>query len=204
MNSMGPGEFGYYQILLQPEDKFDGGNFSKNYACSTTGEEFTSKELGNEYVESLRLGGGYKLIKVGDIIYDDYGNPRKTSKKIKEKYIDPADGKEKERDVTVEENMKYGDNYFNADEKKQGYKIVYLSKENEQNIKQEIKDRIKQVGNKLGKTRMRSIIRAMYIADKSHSNKVQNIQTTLALMRPFGSPGYNSFSPTPTSPFDND
>ena len=203
MNSMGPGENAYYQILLQSEDKFDGKIFPKTYTAETTGETFTSKELGQEIIESLRLKKGVPTkIYINDPIYDDYGNIRKTTEKVKETYKD-ADGKEQTREVIKEVNLKYGENFFTAEEKKQGFKII-LEQENEINIKSETKDQIKLINNKLSKTRMRAFMRSMYIADKKYSKKGENIQTTLGLLRPFSGPGYNSFSPYPTSPFDND
>ena len=202
LNSMGPGEYGYYQILVQQEDKFDDINFEKNYLCKSTGETFNSSELGKEYIDSLRLSD-VKVIRVGDKVYDDYGNVRKTTIKEKEKYID-EDGKEKTREVSKEVDMTYGEKFFTKDELHAGFKIVTM-KEGDFNIAQEIKDRIKLVKNKQDKTRMRAIVRSMYVHENGKAQRIgENIATSFVLMRPFGAPGYNSFAPNPTDPYDNE
>lgn len=195
MGSIGKGEYIWHQIIVQDEGKFNGKDFDKTYKNEKTGEEFTFKELTDEYLKSMRTRPK-NIIKVGDNVYDDYGNLRMTTE---DKEETDAEGNKVIKKVSVP--LKYGEKFFNEAETKQGFKII------EETIKDsdlpiDKQNAVKAVLLKRGKPIIRAVMRTLYIGKNENYNGGQNVNSILSYNKVFGPSGYNTFSAAATDPYD--
>jgi hypothetical protein len=170
LGSLGPGEYGWYQLLLQDTGKWNDKAFPKTYACDETHEHFTLKELADERLKQIRTKEGRVKFKKGDKIFDDYGYPR--MRKV-EKGKD-ANG----NPVMVDEQMTYQKDVIDEDQ---------TLKDNDLN--EELKEEVKMINRKLQKPILRAALRVVYIAKKEVDNFSPNIQSTLSLFRQYTAPG---------------
>lgn len=183
LGSMRKGEYAWYQVIVQDTSKFDGRTFPKTYENAKTHESFTLKELAEERKKQIRtkiMGPTYKK---GDKIFDDFGYPKMTKKKVG---VDD-EGKAVFEDVQME---------WQKDEEMKMESV----KENE--IFEEYKDEIKMINRKLQKPLLRALIRVMYIADSNYHKTGSNVQSLLSVFKQYTGPGFNSFRPSPTDPYD--
>ncbi len=184
LGSMRKGEYAWYQLILQDTGKFDGSSFSKTYQNEATHESFTLKELAEERKKQIRSRIPDLKFKKGDLIYDDYGYPKTKMEKTGEK-------DENGKDVMQEMQQSYQrDDVIRAEDVK------------EMEIMEEFKDEIKIINRKLSKPLLRALIRVMYVAESSKANTGPNVQSLLSIFKQYTGPGYNSFRPSPTDPYD--
>lgn len=175
--SLSKDEYGWFQILVQDDSKHNGKVLPKTYLNEESHEHMSLADMANARKKQIRTAA---VLKKGDPVYDDYGNP-------KTKDIKDADGK-----IIGSEPITY-----NFDKPKE------VSK-GEVSLTQEEKDEIEQINRKLSKPIVRTIIRLIYIAKKDVV-KGQYIPTTLAIMRHFNNSGNtpgNAFSLSTVDNYD--
>ena len=184
MGSMRKGEYAWYQLILQDTDKFDDKAFAKTYQNKFTHEGFTLKELAEERKKQIRSKISEPKFKKGDLIFDDYGYARTRMEKTGEK-------DENGKDVMKEVQQSY-----QRDDVMRGEPLK------EMEIVEEFKDEIKMINRKLSKPLMRALIRVMYVAEAQRANTGPNVQSLLSIFKQYTGPGYNSFVPSPSDPYD--
>lgn len=199
MGSIGKGEYIWHQIILQDAGKFDGKNFDKTYFNEKTGEEFNFNELTEEYLNAVRTKPK-NIIKIGDEVYDDYGN-LKTVTIYKEIAKLQPDGSTKIEKIPEQVPLKYGDKYFTSAEKEQGFKIIE-EKLKDSDQPTEKQNAIKAVLKKKSKPILRAVIRTLYLGQSEYYNGGSNVNSILSYSKLFGPSGYNSFAPIATDNTD--
>ncbi len=167
--SLGKGEFAALQFIIQDEGVHDGKKSYTLYHNEKTHEEFTAKDIATRYKDTLR---NKKEFKSGDTIYDEYGNPRKTS-------IGEGEAK-KMVDLT------YGG--------KPGDKFVTYAQETTLTL--ENKTAIELIERKMAKPLLACVCRCIYSVAPGAKFNPNYVQNVISLFKPFLAPGFNSLVPT--------
>jgi hypothetical protein len=162
--SLGKGEYAAVQFIVQDEDAHNGKKSYKIYHSEETHEEFTASDIAKKYKEELR---GRVVHKVGEKVFDDYGNPvyAKTTKEDEK----PA---------------------------QQEYKKEKIDFAAENTLKYEEKAAIELIERKMGKPLLACVCRSIYVVKqgaKFNSNYIQNV---ISLFKPFAAPGFNNLAPS--------
>ncbi len=180
MGSIGKGEHMWYQILIQDESVYNGtGKMPKFYVNEKTHEHMSLKEMADARKKQIKNAG---FVKMGDIVYDENGNPRK-------KKIEVGEGDSK---TTEEVDVTYG---FREDEKG----IRALTKD-EIKLSQSDKDELEIINAKMGKPLAVALVRLLYVTKKENFNGGQTA-TTLSFSKLFN--GWNKLVPgNITDPYD--
>lgn len=175
LGSLGKGEYGWYQVLVQDAGKFNDEDFPKTYLNQATHEHMNLADMANARKKQIRTSG-YLTSKTP--VYDEYGE-------LKMRDLKDSDGK-----IIGKEQIKYKFEEAKAVSKK------------DPDLTQEEKDEIEMINQKLSKPVLRAVIRMMYVYRKEAFNG-GNIQNIISIMRPFNhtkSTG-NAFSPNPCDPY---
>ena len=177
LGSLGKGEYGWYQILVQDAGKFDDKNFPKTYLNKQSHDHMTLADMANARKKQIRTAG---YVKPNSVAYNEYGE-----KKFKPSGEKDADGK----DIMVEQ--------------KYIFKDAKATPKSEQALTAEEKEEIEMINRKLSKPVLRAVIRMVYVAKRT-SFRFENVQNILAIMRPFNhtSKTGNSFGLSPSDPYD--
>lgn len=179
MGGIGKGEHMWYQILVQDESVYNDKKMPKFYVNTKSHEHISLSDMAQARKKQIRTGG---FIKKGDIVYNEYGEPKK--KKIGK----DADGNDIEVDQT----------YIYPDPLDTTVTIKPVGKK-EMDLTQDEKDEMEGINKKLSKPLALVVMRFLYIT-KKEAFKPAHINDVLSLPKPFN--GINSFAPSATEPYD--
>jgi hypothetical protein len=174
LGSLGKGQYGWFQILVQDDSKHNGNTLPKTYLNSVSHEHLSLADMANARKKQIRTSGH---IKPGDPVFDDYGNP-------KTKDIKDSEGK-----VIGQEPITYN------------FKEAKALSKAEMSLTQEEKDEIELINRKMSKPIVCAIVRLIFIS-KIEAVNFSYIPTTLAVMRPFSNSKGNSFSLSTVDNYD--
>ncbi len=176
MGSVGKGEYVWYQILIQDESVYNakktgesGKKLPKFFLNEVSGERFTLKEMAEARKNQIRK---FKLIRKGDLAYDQQGNPI-------QKTIRGKDGTAEQQPVTYAEDREM------------------QSREAELTVEE--KNEIEAINKKISKPLALVVMRLMYVTKKENFNGA-HVNDVLSILKPFA--GVNSFAPSVTDPYD--
>jgi hypothetical protein len=181
MGSIGKGEYFWYQVIIQDEGVYDGGNkLPKFYVNEQTHDHLSLREMAEAFKKAIRTSG---YIKHGDKVMNAYGYEEK--RRVPDG-VD-VDGKPKTKEI---------DTTYNFPEKERGVAKPVSKKEMELTI--EDKDDLEAVNKKMSKPLALTVIRLVYVT-KGYFNS-GHIQNILSFPKPYK--GANGFAPSVSTPYD--
>ncbi|MDB5260523.1 MAG: protein of unknown function with transrane region [Candidatus Nomurabacteria bacterium] len=176
MGSLGKGEHAWFQIVVSDEGNFNGKKFPKlfkNKIKDGLKKEYSVSDMAKERREQIRIAD---VMQKGSDAVSKYGG-------VETRTVPATEVGGKPTTVPI----KYESN------------VVIYKKENELNA--EDKNEIDLINKKMSKPLLASAIRLIYITKKENFNPA-HIQNVLGVLKPYGLPAGNSFSPLPTDPYD--
>lgn len=176
LGSLGKGEYGWYQVIIQDSEGVFNKKFPKTYLDPKTHDRINLAEMAKKHKSILRKA---RVVKPGDDVFDQYGNPIQRTKV-------GEDGK-----ATLE-TVKYGAAI--------GKEKEIIVKDSELTIEE--KDEIDAINLKLSKPLLRAGIKLCYVVKKGTKFNSNNIPITTTILKAFTSK-YNSIGICGTTdPYD--
>jgi hypothetical protein len=178
MGGLSQGEYMWYQLLVQDESVYSGGNkLAKFYVNPVSHEHVSLSDMAQARKKQIRTSG--YLVK-GEKVYNEYGYVKTEKKEV---------GKDSEGKPIMEEK-----------EVVYGFEEPKAQSKSETALTQDEKDELEAINKKMSKPIALCALRLVYITKKEKFNP-QHVQTTLSFVKPFA--GANKLAPNSLSnPYD--
>lgn len=180
MGSIGKGEYFWYQVLIQDEGVYSGGNkFPKFYVNEMTHEHISLSDMSDARKKQIRTS---HYIKHDDIVYDAEGYEK--TRKIQDG-VD-SEGKPKYKEIPLTYNLR---------DKKDEAKAVGKK---EMDLTPEEKELLEVINKKMSKPLALVVVRLVYVTKTNFNG--DHVQNILSFGKPYK--GENGFAPKVSSPYD--